>query len=444
MMNRKGTTMKTMKFAAAGLAAAMLLPLGACGSASDANTLTIWVEKVFSEKSNEEMKQRIEIFSKETGIKVNYEFISATDYMTKLNATIEAGRGIPDITTSAVSKVVNYYPGNPYMDMTDIVERINKDRPYLKSVYEGSKIDGKLYFAPFRSSSTMMFIRMDKLYEAGIYEAPTTWDELFEVAEKISDPAQGFYGLGWGCGSTDEDGDNIFRNIMWNQGGYMFDKDGNVTIDNKVSRKLMQQYKTMYQNKVIPPSASTWDSGGNNTSYLMGESGIIFNAPTLYYSMASDPSYETLLGNTAVVNLPKGEDNDVKMSFVTGLSIMKASKNVDAATKLVEYLLDKDWYDGFLEETAPVFAPVFQDSEQVDVWQKDVNAEVLNYVKTSEGYYGYPARSTADRAVAAKNMFTYPEAKMLNQIVTVNTSIDDALKDNIRKIDELKSLFTEQ
>ena len=41
-------------------------------------------------------------------------------------------------------------------------------------------------------------------------------------------------------------------------------------------------------------------------------------------------------------------------------------------------------------------------------------------------------------------MFTYPEAKMLNQIVTVNTSIDDALKDNIRKIDELKSLFTEQ
>ena len=37
------------------------------------------------------MKQRIEIFSKETGIKVNYEFISATDYMTKLNATSRRG-----------------------------------------------------------------------------------------------------------------------------------------------------------------------------------------------------------------------------------------------------------------------------------------------------------------------------------------------------------------
>lgn len=123
---------------------------------------------------------------------------------------------------------------------------------------------------------------------------------------------------------------------------------------------------------------------------------------------------------------------------------MKATKNVDKATKLVEYLLDKDWYDGFLEETAPVFAPVFKDSEQVATWEEGVNSEVLNYVKTSEGYYGYPAKSTADRAVAAKNMFTYPEAKMLNQIVTANISIDDAMKDNIRKIDELKSLFTEQ
>lgn len=434
--------MKTKGILAAGLATAMLVSVGACGSSSDsANSLTIWVEKVFSEKSNDEMKQRIEAFSKETGIKVNYEFISATDYITKLNAAIEAGRGIPDITNSAVAKVVNYYPGNPYMDMTDIVKDINAERPYIESVYEGSKIDGKLFFAPFRSSSTMMFVRMDKLKEAGINEAPKTWDEVFEAAEKINDPSNNFYGLGWGCGSTDEDGDNLFRNVLWNEGGYLFDKSGKVTLDNDATRALIKQYKQLYDDKIIPPAATTWDSGGNNSSYLMGESGIIFNAPTLYYTMANDDSYKDLLANTAMVNMPSGSDNDVKMNYVTGLSIMSATKNVDGATKLIKYLLDKDWYDGFMEETAPVFAPVFQDSEEVDTWKEGVNAEVLNYVKTSEGYYGYPAESTADRAVAAKNMFTYPESKMLNQVVTTDTSIDDAIKENVSTLEELKQQF---
>ena len=127
--------------------------------------------------------------------------------------------------------------------------------------------------------------RKDKLEEKGITELPKTWDEVFEVAEQISDPDNGFYGLGIGCGPTDEDGENMFRMINWDQGGYIFDKDGNITLDNDVTKSLLTKYKEMYDGGVIPKAASTWDPGGNNSAYLMGECGIVFNAPTLYLSL---------------------------------------------------------------------------------------------------------------------------------------------------------------
>ena len=410
----------------------------AAGTGSSGKELTVWVEKVFSEDANNAMQARIDQFAQETGIKVNTEFIGATDFMTKLNAAIEAGSNVPDITTSAVTKVVNYYPNIPYKDVSSIVDEINEKRPYFESIYEGTKIDGKHYFVPLTSSSTMMFVRKDKLEEKGIIELPKTWDEVFEAAEKISDPDNGFYGLGVGCGPTDEDGENIFRMMNWNAGGYIFDKDGNVTLNNDTTKELIKKYKALYDGGVIPQAASTWDPGGNNTSYLMGESGIVFNAPTLYNTLKSDENNKELFENTAVVNMPSGSDNDITMGFATGFAIMETCKDVESATQLIEYMYDKDWYDSYLEITAPVFSPLFQDMEGQGIWADGVNAQVIAYAKEARGYYGYPVEGIKGRAVAAKSYFTFPMAEMLNKVVTNTLDVDGAVDFAIKKLEDVQ------
>ena len=374
---------------------------------------------------------------------MNVEFISATDFTTKLNAAVEAGN-VPDVVTSAVTKIVNYYPSNPFLDVTDLVEEINSERPYLEAISEGSKIEDKNYFVPMTSSSTMMFIRKDKMEEAGLTELPKTWDEVFEYAEKMSDPDNGFYGLAMGCGPTDEDGENMFRNIMWNQGGYVFDKDGTITLDNDAAKELLTKYKEMYDNGVIPPAASTWDSGGNNTSYLMGESAIVMNAPTMYNSMMTDDSYADLLENTEVMSLPAGSDNNVTMGFAAGPAIMKDSKNIDLAKELIRYLFDSEWYDQYLEITAPVYAPVFQDCKDSETWSQGVNAQVLSYAENSTGYYGYPVESTRGRAVAAKSYFTFPMSNMMNQVVTGAADVDTAIANAVQDLEELDATVQDE
>lgn len=249
------------------------------GSGSSGGEITVWMEKIFSDEANAQMEARFKQYGEEKGVTVHIEQIGATDFMTKLNAAIEAGQGVPDIISSNTTKVLNYYPNIPCQDVTSLVEEINKDRPYIEALKAGTLIDGVNYYVPFDSTSCLMFVRKDKLKEAGISEMPSTWEDVFADAKAISDPDHDFYGLGMGCGENDDDDENTLRQYCWNEGGYLFDKDGNITADNDVIRKCVENWAQLYKDGVIPPDSSTWDSGGNNGSYLAGRTGIVFNAP---------------------------------------------------------------------------------------------------------------------------------------------------------------------
>ena len=73
--------MKFKKVAALGMAALMAASLGACGgsggsesgSGKDDKSLTVWIEKVFSDDANTAMEERIKSFAEENGVNVNYE-----------------------------------------------------------------------------------------------------------------------------------------------------------------------------------------------------------------------------------------------------------------------------------------------------------------------------------------------------------------------------------
>ena len=217
----------------------------ASADSGNKKTITVWVEKIFSDDANTKMEERLKEYGKEKNVTVNCEMVAATDFVTKLNAAIEAGQSVPDIISADTTKVLNYYPNIPCNDVTDLVDQIDEERPYLQASYEGTKIDDKYYYVPFYSSSTLMFVRKDKLEEAGITEMPTTWDEVFKDAEKVSDPDNDFYGLAIGCGENDDDDENTIRQYMWNEGGYLFDEDGNVAADDKVTA-VFDKYAELY------------------------------------------------------------------------------------------------------------------------------------------------------------------------------------------------------
>lgn len=419
--------MKKMKRAAAMLTAAAIMASAACtGYAAEEKEVTVWIEKVFSDEANAMMEERVLQFQEETGVEVNYEMVSATDFVTMLNAAIEAGTNIPDVVSMDTTKVLNYYPNIPAMDVSELVNEIHAERPYFEAAYEGTKIGGVHYYVPYYSSSCMMFVRKDKLEEKGL-EVPTTWEEVFEVAKAVSVPEEDFYGLAIGCGENDDDDENTLRQMIWNAGGSLLDAEGNIICEDEVVAGVLNNYAELYEAGAIPADAITWDAGGNNGSYLAERTAIALNAPTLYNALKAD-EYKELMENTVVVAPPVGTDNGVYMNFNRGFSIMNACEDVETASELVKYLCDKEWYDEYTGTIAPVFAPIFQDASENPTWTEDeVNAEVLKYVQNASGYYGYPVATIEGRAAAAKHYFTFPVGKAFNQVATKSADAESAL-----------------
>ena len=232
------------KFLALTLAAAMALSMAACGGsgsstaqgssaapAEESKTLTIWVEKLFSDEVNQYTEERVKQFGEENGYDVTCELINSTDFIPKLNAAIEGGADVPDVVYTDTTRTLNYYPNIPYRDVSDLVDEIDSERGYFDSMYESTKIDGVHYYVPYCSSAVIMFVRKDKLAEKGITEIPSTWDEVIEAARAVTDPDNDFYGLAMGCGETDDDDENTWRQWMWNEGAYMYDEEGNIVIE---------------------------------------------------------------------------------------------------------------------------------------------------------------------------------------------------------------------
>ena len=331
----------TMLTACGGTASSTTSTASASGSSTaSGGTLSIWVEKSFSEDVDQLINERIEAFSEEYGVQVRAEFIAATDYMTKLNAAVEAGN-VPDITLSNPYKVVSYYPNIPYSDVTDLVDELDAERPMFEALKEGTKIEGVNYFVPFYAADSLLFVRTDLFEEAGV-DLPTTWEELWDAAVAVSDPDNGVYGLGIGCGPTDEDCENSFRMMMWCNGGKLMDEEGNiVAAEDEGLRAMVEKYLELYNAGAIPPSSTTWDSGGNNKSYLMGESAMVINTSTLYNSIKDDPNYAELFENTAVINVPAGSDGSVLFGNPSGWSIMNDAKNPDAARDFIRFVSEK-------------------------------------------------------------------------------------------------------
>lgn len=424
------------------LAVCIVFSMAACsesgqGGGSDGKKLVVWIEKIFSDEANEYMCERVRAFGEEKGVEVVCELVPAADFATKLNATIEAKSGVPDIISADTTRVVNYYPQIPCVDISDLVKEVNESRPYFEAAFEGTKIGGAHYYLPFCSSSTLMYVRKDKLEAAGITEMPKTWADVEAAARAVSDPDNDFYGLGMGCGDTDDDDENMFRQWVWNEGGSLFDKEGNIVADGGVFAEIANKYGTLYTDKVIPPDATTWDSGGNNSSYLAGRTAIVFNAPTLYNALSSNEEYKELLDNTYVAAPPVGSVNGIYMNFNRGYAIMNTCKDQELAKEFLRYMIDKQWYDSYMEKVAPIYAPVFQDEKENPVWQEGANKEVLTYAENASGYYGWPVETMEGRALGAKHYYSFPFEKVFNQVAIGVATAEDAIEEQISIMEDL-------
>jgi sorbitol/mannitol transport system substrate-binding protein len=179
-----------------GLIAALLvgLVLAGCGDDDDGSgsgSDSINVAIVDNPQMKDIAKLTPSLFTKKSGIKVNYTVLDEGTLREVTTRDVAAGGQQFDVVMIGPFEAPQFgQAGN----ITDLTKFASSDSSYqlddvIPSVRNALSLDGKLYAAPFYGESSFLMYRKDVLGKAGVtMPAKPTWAEVADIARKVNTP----------------------------------------------------------------------------------------------------------------------------------------------------------------------------------------------------------------------------------------------------------------
>ena len=346
-------------------------------------------------------------------VKISIETQPWTDRRQKLLSAIGSGRG-PDVFYMNPDMISLFAKSNAIVSISD-----NVTQDELAKFNPGTLIpwQGKLYALPILQNSIVHVYNTDLVKKIGLdpENLPKTIDDFKQWAQVAK--KNGLFMSTW-SGSTATSG---LTALIWQFGGDIYDKDGNVIINSPETVAALTFLKEMYKSGWIPPDSITGDDQTQIDYFRQGKVLSVLTDGNRFYgsqstyvdnfqwafgpilsqkrqvtsgtvgsyavsSKAADPA-------TAVawIKFATDSENSVKLNKTVGyLPPLK-----DAST----YYKGEDAYQTLLERASHVQVdPIFPSASQAYIILAEEAQAVMTGDKTPEA----AAQSMQDRIDAAK------------------------------------------
>jgi multiple sugar transport system substrate-binding protein len=143
-----------------------------------------------------------------------------------------------------------------------------------------------------------LFYNKDVLDKAGV-EVPTTWAQLRESAEKLTQGRR--YGLALSAGGA-EDGVFQFMPFMWSNGGDETDLDSPRVVE------ALDYWKGLLKDGSLSKSTVNWTQADVNDQFMAGNAAMMINGPWQVETLNTDKS---LHWGIAPIPVPESGDDSV-------------------------------------------------------------------------------------------------------------------------------------
>lgn len=435
------------KILSALLAVSMLATFAACGQddkpANDGSgsaggdagdlsgkTITFTMQKYGNDASAQDkvLKEMTEAFKEETGITVNYSIIDWGQALTKLTLACTGGEA-PDVADAYFTSSFVTIGQGKYgpADVTNVFEELGGEDAYFEAAIDEVKIDGKIYGIPWRMDTRAMIYNKAHFEEAGITEVPTTYDELIEVAKKLT--------------KTDANG-NITRSgavlpvgdARFDQGWFSFLAGHGTSVMNEDYTEftfggqegidaiqfmldLINVHKVCTANVIDPSFNSSTEYQAEKASIVLGA-----NADFMTALEANAPQLVDVTGSAVMPSLTGEGPSSVV--FSAPICIMNSTKERAAAEEWLKYFCSKEGQIKFCSSVNLI-------NSRKDVMEDEFYSSdfMKTYPEQAErAIYGDPAIPTWSQIDAFPNG---PLNTMLTNIVggaDIQTEVDNCLK----------------
>ncbi|TCU13453.1 ABC transporter substrate-binding protein [Rhizobium sullae] len=262
--------------------------------------------------------------------KVELEYVPNAEYINgpKLATSFASGEG-PDIFVISPGDFLRYYNGGVLQDLTPHIDDATKE-DFPESVIANRMVDGKIYGIPMEVEPMAMYYSVKAFEEAGLNEndVPKTWDELLEIAKKLTTPTR--YGVLF------ETQPGYYQNFtwypfLWQGGGEFQTKDGKSAFDSPATVQALKFWQDAVKSGAAP--RQVLGNGANDTvanlaaGYcaiqnvgIWGISQLAGNAKDFEYGVFRLPTpangkYVTVGGGWAFVANAQGKNPDAAAQF---------------------------------------------------------------------------------------------------------------------------------
>jgi multiple sugar transport system substrate-binding protein len=265
-------------------------------------------------------------WSKDSGVEAKVQV--ASDLTQELSQGFAAKKPA-DVFYASADAFQGWAANGSLLPYGDKLSNVDDFYPTLKDTFT---YDGKLYCAPKDFSTLGLVINTDAWTAAGLTDAdvPTTWEQLADVATKLTTPEH--VGLGFG-GEYARIGA-----FLAEAGGTMTSKDGaKATVDSAENLKALQYVK---DNLTAGSFAYAADlgTGWGGEAFGTGKAAMTIEGNWITGALKNDfPDVKY-----KVVELPAGPAGKGTMQFTNCWGIAADSANQDAAVTLVEHLTTTD------------------------------------------------------------------------------------------------------
>jgi N,N'-diacetylchitobiose transport system substrate-binding protein len=181
--------MKRRRIAFVGVLAAVVVAAaslaGATTAASDANTLTVWLQVDAQSGWADVVAAANQQFeSSHPGWNVDVQYQTWGDHLGKFDATLAAGN-VPDVIELGNTEMTKYMAAGAFANLTSAKASFPNSSKWISGLAASAVFNGKLYGVPYYAGSRVVTYRSDLYKQAGIARLPRSLAQFTTDVKKL-------------------------------------------------------------------------------------------------------------------------------------------------------------------------------------------------------------------------------------------------------------------
>lgn len=337
-------------------AAALIVPLAACGGSGNGGTataegipakgtddgteITLWTRSPLERQA----KNVVEAYNKSHKNQIKLEIIPNDDMEGKVGGASQTD-SLPDILAGDVVRIPYWASEGIFTDITKQIDGLDNKADLQQGHIEAGTVDGAEYTLPFITDVSVMVWNKTLYKEAGLdpEQGPKSIDQFVEQAKKVAalnkDGVAGSYLAGQSGGALVFD---LFPSV-WADGESVMNKDGSeATLDNDSMKGVLDAYKELANTTNGLGAGSKEETGATWTApFANGKIGVMpypNTSTTALFDAEKDGGFE--VGVAPIPGTKEGKTS----TFLGGdaMGISKDSKHVAQAWNFLYWLMQSD------------------------------------------------------------------------------------------------------